>query len=97
MRADGPFKIFDVGEKWAPLLNLGLPPKPALRGAYRRAPQDSPALSLRAIARWSGRVSEASVHTAKCRRLGGAFATGFEPLVSNRLLSAIFECGLEAM
>ncbi len=31
---------------------------------------------------------------AKCRRLGGAFAAGFEPGVSNHLLSAIFECGL---
>ncbi|WP_460528471.1 hypothetical protein [Hafnia psychrotolerans] len=31
---------------------------------------------------------------AKCRRLGGPFAAGFEPQVSNLLLSAIFECGL---
>jgi len=40
-----------------------------------------------------GRVSGISVTAAKCRRLGGTFAAGFEPMVSNRLLSVIFECG----
>ncbi|KAA8729744.1 hypothetical protein [Ewingella americana] len=45
---------------------------------------------------WGGRVSGISFHTAKCHRLGGAFAAGFEPWVSNLLLSAIFERGLLA-
>jgi len=34
---------------------------------------------LRAIARWEDVFQGLSLSTAKCRRLGGAFATGFEP------------------
>jgi hypothetical protein len=39
---------------------------------------------------------ELPLSTAKCRRLGGAFAAEFKPLVLNLLLSAIFDCGFEA-
>jgi len=34
---------------------------------------------MRAVARWNGRVSAATVLAAKCRRLGGSLAAGLQP------------------
>jgi len=64
--------------------------------ASRRRPLDPRAFKLRAVAGGRDVFQEHLFSTAKCRRLGGAFAAGFKPQVLNLLLSAIFERGLEA-
>src|SRR5471032_336136 len=88
--------------KGLPSQDLGLPPKLALRGAYRRAPQDSPALLKTAASRVTMDVFQRLLFTpqnvaaARCLRCG-------TPTRANRLavfrllLSAIFECGLLAI
>ncbi|MGY2799290.1 hypothetical protein ACVWV0_003466 [Ewingella americana] len=67
-----------------------------LKGRLSPRPLRIPGSLLRAIARWADVFQGLSLYTAKCRRLGGAFAAGFKPLVLNLLLSAIFERGFEA-
>ncbi|STQ45603.1 Uncharacterised protein [Ewingella americana] len=66
-----------------------------LKGRLSPRPLRIPGSLLRAITRWEDVFQGLSLSTAKCRRLGGAFAAGFKPLVLNLLLSAIFDCGFE--
>ncbi|STQ45647.1 Uncharacterised protein [Ewingella americana] len=49
-----------------------------LEGAYRRALK-TPRLYTARFARWPDVFQVLQLSTAKCRRLGGSFATGFEP------------------
>ena len=67
-----------------------------LEGRLSPRPSRLPGSFTARFARRNGHVSGASVHTAKCRRLGGTRISGFEPLVSNHSFGAIFDCGFEA-
>src|SRR5471030_2963518 len=85
------FKIFKFNFK---VKTVGSPPTRAQRRFKRTSFGTLRFFNCALSLNRNGRVSGISVTAAKCRRLGGAFAAGFEPKVSNRLLSAIFECGL---
>jgi len=50
-----------------------------LKGRLSPRPLRIPGSLLRAAARWADMFQLLPLSTAKCRRLGGTFATGFEP------------------
>jgi len=81
----GPFKVKTLGchPNWP-------------QGAPIAAPLENPRLFTARSAREVDVFQALPLSTAKCRRLGGAFASDFEPQVSNHSLSAIFDCGFEA-
>src|SRR5471030_2589341 len=66
------------------LQGRGRRPTPTWGRPIAAAPKTPRLFLLRAIAGWNGHVSAASVHTAKCRRLGGAFAADYNPRKQTR-------------
>jgi len=56
---------------------VGVPHRP--QGAPIAAPLENPRLYTARFARWGDVFQVHLLSTAKCRRLGGAFAAGFKP------------------